>query len=48
MTDREQSASLLGLPGVAAVGAAAWIARGIQLEIQQYARNLSDIQFLDC
>jgi hypothetical protein len=36
LTDREQSASLLGLPGVPAVGAAAWIAQGIQLEIQQY------------
>jgi hypothetical protein len=35
LTDRERSGGLLGLPGTAAVGAAAWVARGINLEIQQ-------------
>jgi hypothetical protein len=35
LTDREHSSGLLGLPGTAAVGAAAWVACGINLEIQQ-------------
>jgi hypothetical protein len=35
LTDRKHSGGLLGLPGTATVGTAAWVACSINLEIQQ-------------
>jgi hypothetical protein len=35
LTDHKRSGGLLGLPGIATVGAAAWVVCSINLEIQQ-------------
>jgi hypothetical protein len=39
LTDREQSGALLGLPSTPVMGTATWVAHGIYLEIQQYAKQ---------
>lgn len=36
LTEQEQAAQLLGHPTIPAVGAAAWVARGIHIETLQY------------